>query len=114
MPPRQLRLHTLRLSALPFFRSLLVLLVLGAYVAWQSLRANYKVRDGQLLMNILTALNELFISAQAYDQLKKDLEGAKNLDWSKTMNSYHAELHKVMKTYDAIGRLIDGGLVSEE
>ena len=24
MPPRQLRLHTLRLSALPFFRSLLV------------------------------------------------------------------------------------------
>ena len=71
MPPRQLRLHTLRLSALPFFRSLLVLLVLGAYVAWQSLRANYKVRDGQLLMNILTALNELFISAQACDQLPK-------------------------------------------
>ena len=30
MPPRQLRLHTLRLSALPFFRSLLDL-VPGAY-----------------------------------------------------------------------------------
>ena len=30
MPPRQLRLHTLRLSALPFFRSLLVPILLTA------------------------------------------------------------------------------------
>ena len=29
MPPRQLRLHTLRLSALPFFRSLLVPMIAG-------------------------------------------------------------------------------------
>ena len=51
MPPRQLRLHTLRLSALPFFRSLLERASMIASVSWSTghgLRELYDVYGATL------------------------------------------------------------------
>ena len=45
MPPRQLRLHTLRLSALPFFRSLLVRL---SY-ALMRIAAHHLIHAGEIV-----------------------------------------------------------------
>ena len=78
MPPRQLRLHTLRLSALPFFRSLLK--IVNPAILSQYPNAGYSVKH---VVGIDTS--RLFVA-------RTGIRGANDLVWVGRAANYAAKL----------------------
>ena len=89
----------------------LLLVVTGGGIALVSLRNDRKTRNSQLLMTILKELNDLFIPGDVYGRLKELAGEDQQVDWSATLNPDLVVLNKVLKTYNAIGLLIDEGMV---
>ena len=64
-------------------------------------------------MTILNELNELFIPGEVYDRLKNAIATGMEADWSDTLNDDYVSLFRIIKAYNAIGLLIDEGMISE-